>query len=100
MLNASLFYKDRWFEGRVSYSRPGVSYQAISTASPTQDLTYEPFNQVDAQVRFKINERVQLVAEGRNLLGESRDLIYPYYGEVREINAHGRGFWAGISFRY
>jgi len=100
MLNASLFYKDRWFDGRISYSRPGVSYQAISTASPLQDITYKPFNQVDAQVRFKLSDQVQLVAEGRNLLGESRDSIYAYYGEVREINAHGRGFWAGISFRY
>lgn len=100
MFNASLFYKDRWFDGRVSYSRPGRSYQAISTASPLQDLIYEPFNQVDAQVRFKLTDQIQFVAEGRNLLGESRDTLYAVYDEVREINAHGRGFWAGISFRY
>ncbi|RVT91196.1 TonB-dependent receptor [Sphingomonas crocodyli] len=100
MLNASVFYKDRWFEGRLSYSRPGVSYQSISTASAVQDISYKPFNQLDAQVRIKVTDQVQFVAEGRNLLGESRDSIYSQFGEVREINAHGRGFWAGISFRY
>ncbi len=100
LLNASVFYKDRWFEGRVSYSRPGRSYQTISTATMVQDTMYEPFNQLDAQVRIKLTDQVQFVAEGRNLLGESRDLLYSTYGEVREINAHGRGFWAGISFRY
>ncbi|MGE4304823.1 MAG: TonB-dependent receptor [Novosphingobium sp.] len=100
MLNASLFYKDRGFEGRVSYSRPGKSYQSISTASPLQDLVYEPFNQLDAQVRIKLSDQFQFVAEGRNLLGESRDTRYGFYDEVREINAHGRGFWAGISFKY
>lgn len=100
MLNASIFYKDRWFDGRLSYSRPGVSYQSISTASAVQDIIYQPFNQLDAQIRIKLTNQVQFVAEGRNLLGESRDSLYAYYGEVREINAHGRGFWAGISFRY
>lgn len=100
MLNTSVFYKDRWFEGRVSYSRPGKSYQSISTASPVQDLVYEPFNQLDAQVRIKLTDQLQFVAEGRNLLGESRDTRYAIHDEVREINAHGRGFWAGISFSY
>ncbi|WP_161392436.1 TonB-dependent receptor [Croceibacterium xixiisoli] len=100
MFNASVFYKDSWFEGRVSYSRPGVSYQALSTASPLQDLLYQPFNQLDAQIRIKLTDQVQFVAEGRNLLGESRDTRYAVYDEVREINQHGRGFWAGLSFRY
>lgn len=100
MFNASLFYKDSWFEGRVSYSRPGLSYQALSTGSPLQDIVYQPFNQLDAQIRIKVTDQVQFIAEGRNLLGESRDSLYGYYNEVREINQHGRGFWAGISFRY
>lgn len=99
LFNASLFYKYDGFEGRLSYSRPGRSYQSISTASEVDDVMYKPFDQLDLQFRYKISEQVQLIAEARNLLGESRDTVRPYFGEVREINQHGRGFWAGLSFR-
>jgi iron complex outermembrane receptor protein len=100
LLNASIFYRYKQFEGRLSYSRPGKSYQSISTASPVEDVMYKPFNQLDLQLRYAINDHVQLVAEGRNLLGESRDTYRPYFGEIREINQHGRGFWAGVSARF
>lgn len=100
MFNASLFYKRAGFEGRLSYSRPGKSYQSISTASPVEDVVYKPFNQLDLQLRYAITDRVQLIAEGRNLLGESRDTYRPYFDEIREINQHGRGFWAGVSTKF
>ena len=100
MFNASVFYRDSWFEGRLSYSRPGQSYQAISTASAMQDVIYEPFNQLDAQVRLQLTDQVMFIAEGRNLLGESRNTVMGVYDDLREINAHGRGFWAGVSFSY
>ena len=100
LLNASLFYKLDAFEGRLSYSRPGKSYLSISTATPVDDVVYKPFNQVDLQLRYKLTDQVQLIAEGRNLLGESRDNYRPYYGEIREINQHGRGFWAGVSAHF
>lgn len=100
LFNASLFYKRGPFESRLSYSRPGRSYQTLSTASPVEDVMYEPFNQLDLQLRFDINDQFRLVAEGRNLLGESRDTLRPFYDEVREINQHGRGYWVGVSYRY
>ena len=61
---------------------------------------YEPFNQLDLQLRLDLNDRLRLIAEGRNLLGESRDTFRPFYNEVREINQHGRGYWVGVSYRY
>lgn len=100
LFNASLFYKRGPFETRLSYSRPGKSYQTLSTASPVEDVMYEPFNQLDLQLRFDVNDQFRIIAEGRNLLGESRDTTRPFYDEVREINQHGRGYWVGVSYRY
>ncbi len=100
LFNASLFYQHGPFESRLSYSRPGRSYQTLSTATPVEDVMYEPFNQLDLQLRLDLNDRLRLIAEGRNLLGESRDTFRPFYNEVREINQHGRGYWVGVSYRY
>lgn len=100
LFNASLFYRRGPFESRLSYSRPGRSYQTLSTASPVEDVMYEPFNQLDLQLRYDVNDQLRLIAEGRNLLGESRDTVRPFYDEVREINQHGRGYWVGVSYRY
>ncbi len=100
LFNASVFYKQGPLETRLSYSRPGKSFQSISTATAVEDVVYKAFNQLDLQVRYDIGEHLKLVAEGRNLLGKSRDTYRPYFGEVREINQHGRGFWIGVSYRY
>lgn len=100
LFNASVFYKQGPLETRLSYSRPGESYQSISTASAVEDVAYKAFNQLDLQLRYDFSDHLKLVAEGRNLLGESRDTYRPYFGEVREINQHGRGLWVGVSYRY
>lgn len=100
LMNVSIFYRNGGFESRLSYARTGRNYQTLSTATPVEDILLKPFDQLDLQLRYRYNRHLQFVLEGRNLLNEDAENTFAWFGEEREINQHGRGFWAGVSYNF
>lgn len=103
LFNASVFYESGPFQGRLSYAYKtryliGVNLDRNGAAL---DRYEEPYSQVDFQVRLKANERLELIAEARNLTDEYRrnyqNLEAP---GLRDYNYTGRAFWVGASMKF
>ncbi|HEY4547036.1 MAG TPA: TonB-dependent receptor [Pedomonas sp.] len=102
LFNASVFYKEGPFQARVTYAYKSKYLGTINTGGSAEkgDRYYKPDQQLDAQVRFKLNPQVELIAEAKNITDEAR-VNYEYLDDpaVRDHNYHGRSFWLGASFR-
>lgn len=102
MFNASVFYKEGPFQARVTYAYKSKYLGTINTGGTAErgDRFYEPYEQLDAQVRYKLSRHVELIAEAKNITDEAR-VNYEYLDDpgVRDNNYHGRSYWIGASFR-
>ena len=68
---------------------------------PTSATRYEyHYEQLDAQVRVQLTDRVQVQEEGRNVLNNPRKFYDIDPDRLREVNDFGNSWWLGVSFRY
>lgn len=102
MFNASVFYKEGPFQARVTYAYKSKYLATINTGGSAErgDRFFEPYEQLDAQIRYKLSPQVELIAEAKNITDEAR-VNYEYLDDpaIRDYNYHGRSFWLGASFR-
>ncbi|ATY30638.1 TonB-dependent receptor [Sphingomonas psychrotolerans] len=97
--NATLYYEDSKFSARASVAyRGGFNDQGSATGNVFEG--YSPITNVDASVRYKITDNVELSLEGTNLTDAYRerwvdqDAKRPY-----ENNHFGRTFLVGARFK-
>lgn len=97
--NASLFYRQGPFEGRLSVNFKGEHLKSINDAdSPFTDRYYDDRTRVDATLRYALTDRIRLSVEGKNLTGSYAQEIFAFGGHSTERDS-GREVWLGLSFR-
>jgi TonB-dependent receptor len=97
--NATLFYQQGPFEGRVSWNYISKFLETIAAAAPATDQFWRYRHQVDAQVSYRVGA-FTLFAEVENLTDAGRrELTGPNRRLLQEAAEYGRTFWAGVSVR-
>lgn len=95
IFNAAVFYNRGGFEGRVAYNRTGAYYTSLTQKEDT-------FSQVDASLRYRVNEHAIVSFEARNLLGDDREQL----SDVDDFNMLfgetqiDRSFHLGLTLKY
>lgn len=101
LANLAIFYEEGPFRARVSYAHTGAHLTSVSPTNPAADRREKPYNSVDAQARYTVSDRLELIAEVRNLTDENRvNYTGPNQNIGRDVNFFGRQFWLGAAVRY
>ena len=102
LFNASVFYREGPLQLRATYAAKSAYLHTINLGQTgTAEDRYEtPYEQVDLQARWDVNDRIQFIAEAKNITDEARvniqNLDEPL---VRDHNYTGRSFWLGVSYK-
>jgi iron complex outermembrane recepter protein len=102
IFNTSLFYSHGPIEARLTYARSSEFLTSLATsASSDQDREDRPYEQWDLSARFNVSERLQLTAEARNIMNETRSNYQKALtGDVlRDYNIYGRTFFVGAAIK-
>jgi iron complex outermembrane recepter protein len=102
LVNVSLFYKSGPFQARGTFAHKAKYMTTINLDANGAKLDRfdQPYDQFDLQLRLKVNPRLELIGEGRNLTGETRINYQSLIDRrIRDFNYTGRAFWVGASFK-
>jgi TonB-dependent receptor len=98
--SGTLYYDDGRFSARVSmtYRSPYIT----STSGNHQIFEgFKSYREVDASVRYNVNDHIQLSADGINLTDEYRDRWVDIDAQRNyEHNHFGRTFIVGVRYKY
>ena len=101
IINASLFYAVDRFEARLTWNYTGEQIRfgdRLGTFGAEFDRAR---NFLDSQVRYDINENVQVFAEVRNLLNEAEETSLVGSPDfVVDSSTFGRSMWLGATFSF
>ena len=99
--NASLFYEKGPFQIRVAYNYLGGFLENINGSIPSADQFWKERGQLDAQVRLRLSDTIEIFAEGENLTDAGRrELTGPNRDLLQEAAEYGRTFTAGASVSF
>lgn len=101
LINLSLFYERGPLRARAAYAYIGEAKTSISASDVTgrSDRYDRATNTIDTQARYAINERMEVIAEVRNLTNEDK-VNYIGPGIYRDVSFYGRQGWIGASYRF
>lgn len=102
LFNASVFYREGPLQLRATYAAKSAYLHTINLGQTgTAEDRYEtPYEQVDLQARWDVNDRIQFIAEAKNITDEARVNIQNLDDPlVRDHNYTGRSFWLGVSYK-
>lgn len=98
--NASLFYNQGPFEGRLAYNYKSGHLKSIASFDhPWADRLYDDRTRLDLQVRYWLSDHWRLFAEAKNLTGS-------YAHEINALGLHhtrrdsGRSYWFGATYKF
>jgi outer membrane receptor protein involved in Fe transport len=93
--NAALFYSKGGFEARVAYNVTDKFLLSLTQ----EEARYE---QVDASVKYDLNDHFQVSLQGRNLLGADRRQISSVanFGLLFGETDIGPSYHLSVSFKY
>lgn len=98
--SGTLYYDDGHFSARVSmtYRSPYIT----STSGNHQIFEgFKAYREVDASIRYSLNDHIQLSADGINLTDEYRDRWVDIDAQRNyEHNHFGRTFIVGVRYKY
>ena len=98
--SGTLYYDDGKFSARVSmtYRSPYIT----STSGNHQIFEgFKSYREVDASIRYNLNDHIQLSADGINLTDEYRDRWVDVDAQRNyEHNHFGRTFIVGVRYKY
>ncbi len=101
LANAAIFYERGPARARLTYSYIGKFRSSVSAATPATDQTTAAFEQLDAQGRIKLTDRIEVIAEARNITNAARLVLTgPNQDIARDINRFGRQYWLGLTFTW
>lgn len=96
--NATLFYENGPFEGRLAYNYTGTFLETINQTIPGSDQFWRWRGTMDAQLRFRVTPNIDLFVEGENLTNSGRiELTGPNRDLLQESARFGRTFSFGVS---
>lgn len=106
--NATLYYEGDKLSGRVSYSHRDGYMSVLLPGSSADFWGKLDVNSVDAQISYKVNDRLSLVLEGINLTDEEQDSRITYdtaQGNkaddlLFDIAHSGRQFYLGARYKF
>lgn len=100
ILNATMFYLDGPFEGRVAFNRIGRALQRANLDTDERDLFQEPRSQIDLSLRYALVRNLDLQLKAQNI---TRAPFVVRQGPGREyLNNRftvGSTYWVGVSWR-
>lgn len=102
LVNVSLFYRSGPFQARGTFAHKSKYMTTINLDENGDKLDRfdQPYDQFDLQVRLRVNKRLELIGEGRNLTGETRINYQSLIDRrIRDYNYTGRAYWIGASFK-
>lgn len=98
--NLKLFYKAGPVTVQGAWNYTSDVLYSVSTSDPLQDRVVKANTRMDAQIRYQVNPRVTLVAQGKNLTDTRRERMFgPDYSLLREELDNGRAFYVGAILR-
>ncbi len=99
--NASVFYELGPVEARVAYNYTGGFLETINGTIPEADQFWRWRGTLDAQIRVRLSNRIEIFAEGENLTKSRRiELTGPSRDLLQESADYGRAFNFGASVRF
>ena len=98
--NATLYYDDGVFSARVSYSYR-APYMDNTSGNHQIFEGFDAYREVDAAIRYNLNNHIQLSADGINLTDEYRGRwVDESAMRNYEYNHFGRTFILGVRYKY
>lgn len=99
--NASIYYQQGKFEGRLSYNYIGGFLETINDTIPNADQYWKGRGTLDANISYRITPSLTLYAEGQNLTDQGRrELVGPGRAYLQESAEYGRTFWLGVAANF
>lgn len=96
--NATLFYENGPVEARVAYNYTGAFLETINQTIPGADQFWKWRGTLDAQIRIRVTDNIDLFVEGENLNNGRRiELTGPNRDLLQESAQYGRAFSIGAS---
>ena len=77
-----------------------LTYNVVDDRPLNSSRFEEQYRQLDAQIRYQLNDNFQLQFEGRNITNNPRQNAFYDSGLLREINDFGNSYWLGVSYKY
>ena len=98
--NAAVYYEKGPFSARVAYNYTGGFLETINSNIPAADQFWKWRDTLDAQVRLRLSDRIELFAEGENLTNTGRrELTGPNRDLLQEAATFGRAFTLGAAVK-
>jgi|GEM_PF-1214928 len=98
--NASLFYADDRFEGRVAYDRVGRSLYSTSGSAVWQDIWMQERGQIDLQLNYRFTKWLSGTGQVQNLTASGYQTRMGLYQDlIQDSHPSGRTVWLGLRFQ-
>lgn len=96
--NAAIYFDKGPIQARVAYNYTGGYLETINSTIPDADQFWRSRNTVDAQLRYRLTDNVEVFVEGENLNNGRRiELTGPNRDLLQEAAEFGRAFSIGVS---
>ncbi|MET4132315.1 TonB-dependent receptor [Porphyrobacter sp. MBR-155] len=96
--NAAIYFDKGPIQARVAYNYTGGYLETINSTIPDADQFWKSRTTVDAQLRYRLTDNVEIFVEGENLTDSGRiELTGPNRDLLQEAAEFGRAFSIGVS---
>lgn len=97
--SAQLSYERGGFSGRVAYTYRSAYLDTVGSEA-SEDLYVDDFNQWDARVAYKINDRASISLEASNLNDEPQRFFVGSRNRIAENERYGYSLRAGVQLTF
>jgi len=97
--SAQLSYENAGFSARVAYTYRSAYLDTVG-GDETEDLYVDDFNQWDARVAYKLNDRVSMSLEASNLNDEPQRFYVGSRSRIAENERYGYSLRAGVQLSF
>lgn len=97
--SAQLSYERGGFSGRVAYTYRSAYLDTVGSEA-SEDLYVDNFNQWDARVAYKINDRASISLEASNLNDEPQRFFVGSRNRIAENERYGYSLRAGVQLTF
>lgn len=97
--SAQISYERSGFSGRVAYTYRSAYLDTVGSEA-SEDLYVDDFNQWDARVAYKINDRASISLEASNLNDEPQRFFVGSRNRIAENERYGYSLRAGVQLTF
>ncbi len=101
LANAQLSYEKGPFAANIAYNYVSEFMNRIDQTNPIFDIYRTARQEVDAQIRYDISDKLQFRLEVQNLTGENIENVrsFPFGDLTAQSTEKGRRFWFGMRWQ-